>query len=252
MQQQGFDTMQLDQAKQHYEANGFIEVQGLLSPEQVRAAKEALLRYIEIQLPALPASDYVMEGDGVSVRNLWRMETHDGFFLALAQSPELLSLVETLVNGRAELMGVETFNKPAQVGSAVPPHQDNAYFCQRPADVLTVWIALDAVTPENGPVSYVSGSHTGGLRPHEASGVQGNSRGLVEKLTDEERGSAFAGLLEPGDALIHHCEVVHFSEPNRSNSSRCGLLLVYRGVHTETDRTMQADYKKGLAAQQTA
>ena len=54
-----------------------------------------------------------------------------------------------MVHGEPVSMGVETFNKPAKVGSGVPPHQDNAYFCLTPPDALTIWIALDAATMES-------------------------------------------------------------------------------------------------------
>jgi ectoine hydroxylase-related dioxygenase (phytanoyl-CoA dioxygenase family) len=40
-----------------------------------------------------------------------------------------------------------------KVGSGVPYHQDIAYFCQPPPDMLTVWIAIDAVTEANGTVA---------------------------------------------------------------------------------------------------
>jgi ectoine hydroxylase-related dioxygenase (phytanoyl-CoA dioxygenase family) len=78
------------------------------------------------------------------------------------------------------LVGVETFNKPARVGSGVPYHQDNAYFCQTPPDMLTIWIAMDAVTMANGPVYYVRGSQKTGMLPTKLSGVKGNSIGLAE------------------------------------------------------------------------
>jgi hypothetical protein len=60
------------------------------------------------------------------------MDRHDPFFDTLAQREEILALVRELVHGEPVLMAVETFNKPARVGSGVPPHQDNAYFCQSP------------------------------------------------------------------------------------------------------------------------
>ncbi len=70
---------------------------------------------------------------------------------------------------------VETFSKPAYVGSVVPYHQDNAYFNLTPPDSVTCWIALDDSSQENGCVYYARGSHREGLRPHKASAVKGNS-----------------------------------------------------------------------------
>src|SRR6185312_15180475 len=113
--------------------------------------------------------------------------------------------VRHLVHGEPVLLGVETFSKPARVGSGVPPHQDNAYFCQAPPDVLTIWIAMDAATEANGPVFYLKGSHRGGTLPHRPSGVAGNSMGLVT-LPPHEKADVLCGTLEAGDALIHHCQ----------------------------------------------
>jgi ectoine hydroxylase-related dioxygenase (phytanoyl-CoA dioxygenase family) len=153
----------------------------------------------------------------------------------------VLALVRTLVRGEPVLMAVETFNKPARVGSGVPPHQDNAYFCQAPPDVLTIWVAVDAVTEANGPVFYLKGSHRGGTRPHRPSGVAGNSMGLAN-MPHHDDGDVFRGTLEPGDALIHHCETVHWSGPNQTDDPRCGLLMVFRGAHTADDPKLKGAY----------
>ena len=80
-----------------------------------------------------------MEADGKTVRNLWHMDQYDPFFKSLSQRKPILDLTRRLVHGDPVLMAVETFNKPARVGSGVPPHQDNAYFSQTPPDVLTIF-----------------------------------------------------------------------------------------------------------------
>jgi ectoine hydroxylase-related dioxygenase (phytanoyl-CoA dioxygenase family) len=226
-----------------YEREGFIRVPELYNEHKVKEVRTEVERYIRESLDSLPEGDYVLEADGKSVRNLWRMDEHSTYFEQLAHDPGLLVLLERLLHGEPELSGVETFNKPAKTGSGVPPHQDNAYFCKRPPDMLTVWIALDPVTEENGPVNYVAGSHRDGLRPHEASGVKGNSMKMAGELPAGQR--VAPGLLNAGDALIHHCETIHFSEPNHSDRPRLGLLMVYRGKHTQTDPDLKAAYDAG-------
>jgi len=144
-------------------------------------------------VPALPESDVVYEADGQAIRNCWRMHAHDSFFAQLPAEKRLQTLIAALVNGTPFCMGVETFNKPAKVGSGVPPHQDNAYFCQEPPDVLTVWVAMDDVTSENGPVHYLSGSQIQGLREHTPSGVKGNSIGLAEPVDEADASVALLG-----------------------------------------------------------
>ena len=225
-----------------YDRNGFVHIPGFLSREDVGRIRQALDDYIRDVLPHVPEADRVLEADGTSVRNLWRMDQHDRFFKALAERAEITELVTRLVKGDPVLIAVETFNKPHKVGSAVPYHQDNAYFCQSPPDVLTVWVALDAANSTNGAIYYAPESHKGGLLPHKPSGVQGNSVGLAhppDPVSTQERCVALA----PGDALIHHCEVIHRSEPNRSDRPRCGLLMVYRGAHTRTNDKLRAWYE---------
>lgn len=235
----------LDEMKAAYDQDGVIRVRKLFDADRMTEIKAALDRYIQEIAPTLATSDVTFEADGQHVRNLWRMEKHDAFFAALAKEASLLEQVGVLLNGEPVLLGVETFSKPARVGSGVPPHQDNAYFCQTPADVLTVWIAVDAVTDANGPVFYARGSHKLGMLPHKPSGVKGNSMGLASAF---EKDNIFSGTLDPGDALIHHCQTIHYSAPNRTDHARCGLLCVYRAAHTQYDPVLQAAYAQGGAA----
>ena len=229
-----------------YERDGCTRVRGFLDASLLPVVRAHLERYMREIAPRVPVADRVFEADGVTVRNLWRMEQHDPFFADLAGRKEILELVAQLVHGEPVLMGVETFNKPARVGSGVPPHQDNAYFCQSPPDVLTIWIAMDAATEANGPIFYIRGSQTA-VHPHRPSGVAGNSMGLA-KMPAHDEADIFRGTLEPGDALIHHCQTIHWSAPNKTDHPRCGLLMVYRGGHTQFDQALKDSYDAARSA----
>lgn len=232
--------MDISRLAAEYARDGVIRVPGLFSAEKIEELRAALQHYSETVFPTLPPEDVVLEQDGKSVRNFWRMEKHDRYFETLTRVPGVLALVGALVHGDPVAMAVESFNKPARVGSAVPQHQDNAYFCYSPPDALTVWIAVDEVTEENGPIHYVRGSHKGGLQPHAPSRVAGNSMGLAAPVACTD---PYVGLLAPGDALIHHSETIHYSAPNRSGRSRLGLLIVYRGAHCVKDPALLNAYK---------
>jgi len=234
-----------DSFKTAYIRDGVLRCRGFFTSEEVDEIRSAFEAYGS-RRDQLPESDVTLETDGTAVRNFWRMDTHDPFFHELAIRPQLLRVVEPLVGGEAVVMGVESFNKPARLGSAVPPHQDNAYFCQRPADVLSVWISIDAATRENGAVEYWLGSHHE-PQPHQPSGIRGNSFGLVDPaITD--RYEHFLGTVDPGDVLIHHCRTIHSSQPNQSDHPRLSLVIVYRGAHTETDEEMKDEYRRALGS----
>ena len=241
------NTIDLPKLLTDYEREGFVVIRQFLSVEEVAGVRAELERYIREDLASLPPDAATREADGQTVRNLWRIEQHNAKLRALAEREDIRRLIGALVHGEPVLAAVETFNKPARVGSGVPYHQDNAYFCRTPPDMLTVWIAIDAVTPENGPVYYVPGSHLGGVRPTKPSGVRGNSIGMAEppSVPLEQQ---FCALLASGDASIHHCNTIHHSAPNPTEHSRLGLLFVFRGSHTQTDPVLKATYAAASAA----
>ena len=137
---------EIDQWGQAYERDGVVRMPGLLTETGLQQVRVRLEQYHRDVFPLLPPGDVVLEADGRTVRNYWRMQQHSPFFRGLADATAIRRLVGRLVHGEPELAAVELFNKPAKVGSAVPPHQDNAYFCQTPPDMLTVWVALDPAT----------------------------------------------------------------------------------------------------------
>jgi ectoine hydroxylase-related dioxygenase (phytanoyl-CoA dioxygenase family) len=229
-----------------YQRDGVVRIREFFPAETVREIRHELDRYMRDDLVTKPADARTLEPDGQTVRNLWRLEQHNAFFRELAERKEITSLVGNLVGGVPVLSGVETFNKPARVGSGVPYHQDNAYFCRTPSDMLTVWVAIDPVRVENGPVYFIKGSHKNGLLPSRPSGVTGNSVGLVDSPT-VPLSEQFCALLEPGDATIHHCETIHHSQPNHTDQPRLGLLFVYRGVHTRINEEWRTAYMAAVA-----
>lgn len=241
------NTQNTTQLLADYENDGVVRVPHFLSADEVSAVRVELERYIRDDLAAQPGDACTFEKDEKTVRNLWRLEKYNEWFSELGEREDIKAFIAPFVHGEPLLVGVETFSKPARIGSGVPYHQDNAYFCQTPPDMLTVWIAIDGVTEANGPVFFVKGSHKAGILPTKPSGVRGNSIGMAEP-TPVPLGDQFCGLLEPGDATIHQCETIHHSAPNTTNFSRLGLLLVYRGSHTQSDPNLKEAYAAAVAA----
>src|SRR5262245_11424417 len=236
--------------KQTYDRDGLLKIDQLFTEERMFEIETELARYVSEVVPRLPPQDVVFEirqnecGEK-AIRNLWRMEHYSDYFAELARDADLLKLIGVLVNGIPNLVAVELFAKPSRVGSAVPYHQDNAYFNYSPPDALTCWIALDESNLTNGCVYYGRGSHRQGVLPHIASHIQGNSLKLMDP-PDPSDVDEIPGVLKRGGAIIHHCCLFHRSEQNASVKPRRGLLLVYRGAHCEEDPVGMSRYLEVL------
>ena len=125
-----------------YDRDGVIRIRGFFDSKLITEIRGEIERYTREILPLQEMPDCTLEADGSTIRNLWRLEKHSNYFRRLAGRRDLRLVVRKLGQGDPVLVAVETFNKPANVGSSVPYHQDNAYFCQSPPDVVTVWIAI--------------------------------------------------------------------------------------------------------------
>ena len=67
------------------------------------------------------------------------------------------------------------FAKPKKIGIETKPHQDNAFFCMKPSEVLTFWFPVKFANKINGSLYYYMGSHKSGIFEHEAKGNLGAS-----------------------------------------------------------------------------
>ncbi len=163
----------------------------------------------------------------------------DRSWLEFGTIPEVLDGVERLLGENLIVWAMECFRKKGARGKAVPWHQDGCYWPIRPLASCTVWIALDRVTPENGCMRIVPGSHRGRrLLTHGITeGDRVNLRQTV--AADEMPGAAPVDVvLEPGMMSFHDVYTVHGSAPNESGTRRAGLSVRYMPSSSYYDRRL--------------
>ncbi len=208
--------------------DGVVVLEDLFSEEEIRPISDEVNRIVSGEANYLPDSEKIYEpgSNPPRLRNAFRMHLYHGLFMSVAQNPRLASVIASILGGPLRLYGSQIFAKPADVGSAVPRHQDMPYWPFAPDEMISAWIALDDSTLENGCVRFSLGSHKLGRLPHEPSGVAGNSLGLVP----DQRVNALPEKpmeIRRGSCVLHHCLTVHRSEPNRSAQARRGLIYIY-------------------------
>jgi phytanoyl-CoA hydroxylase len=242
--------MDFQPLKAEFDARGFVVVRQFLPGEDLQELQRQLERYVREVVPSLPdsAAFYHDRSRPETLKQLQHMSVDD-FFERYRRQPRWKALAEALVGEPAEAQEPEWFNKPPGTEHPTPPHQDNFYFCLRPPNVVTLWLALDRIDEQNGCLRYVPGSHLQGLRPHAATSVLGFSQGITDfGPQDIEREVALR--LEPGDLLVHHGETIHRADPNRSNTrQRRAFAMVFRGASCQRDPEAYARYEQAMRAQ---
>lgn len=233
-----------------FEKQGFALLPGFLAPAELAELQGALERYIRDVVPRLPPADafYLDRDRTESLKQLQHMR-RDPFFLEFVRRPRILALGRDLLGEEVFPHEPEWFNKPPGYPSPTPPHQDNYYFCLRPPQVLTLWIALDPVDQGNGCLRYVPGSHRRGLRPHAASRILGFSQGISD-YGEADRAAETAIRLQPGDAVVHHGETIHRADANASaDRHRRAFAVVLQGESSARDEAAFTRYQLALEQQ---
>jgi len=153
----------------------------------------------------------------------WRVRPafHD-----LLWHPAVTVPARQILGGPVRLLHDQLFCKPAGHGGIVAWRQDYSYWTYaQPMNHLTVWIALDDATEENGCLHYVPGSHRWGLLP--ITGLTEDMTGIEGVLTPAQK-AAFKPVpirVRKGEAALHHPLMVHGSYANRSARPRRATVV---------------------------
>ncbi|NKB60923.1 MAG: phytanoyl-CoA dioxygenase family protein [Gammaproteobacteria bacterium] len=142
-------------------------------------------------------------------------------WLEFATHPDLMNMAAQLIGEDIILWGTTIFGKPAKNGKETPWHQDGDYYPIRPLETLTIWIALDDVTKDNGPMRFIPGSHKGRkLYSHhwQESGDLTINEVCDSEHFDESRAEDL--LLEAGQVSFHDVYMIHGSGANSTARRR--------------------------------
>jgi ectoine hydroxylase-related dioxygenase (phytanoyl-CoA dioxygenase family) len=164
------------------------------------------------------------------------------FLYDICMHPTILDLVEDLLGPDFYLWGSNFFIKEPRSLSTVGWHQDAYYWPLDPHESLTVWLAFDDSTVENGAMTVVPGSHRAGLLKH----IRVRETDSVLML-ECERGqfaedTAVPVPLKAGEVSIHDDKLVHGSPANPSATRRAGLTIRYSRTNVKCDLTINPHF----------
>src|SRR5204863_9843913 len=81
--------------------------------------------------------------------------------------PEWVKITTELLGPNVDLYWNQAVFKMPEGQKEFPWHQDDGYTPVDPSPYLTLWLAINDATVENGCISALPGSHKCGLLPHE-------------------------------------------------------------------------------------
>ena len=142
-------------------------------------------------------------------------------FRKLAYNSDILDIVQDIIGPNIMLFHDQGLFKPALTGGPVFWHQDNAYWKCTPPNLVSMWLTLDDVDVHNGAMQVIPGSH---LKPvwHNPSE---STNALLDLGGSIDASRAVVVDLPAGGCMFHHCQTLHYTQPNTTERQRRAFVL---------------------------
>ncbi|WP_417210064.1 phytanoyl-CoA dioxygenase family protein [Antarctobacter sp.] len=215
--------MLTDAQKAFYADNGYLKVEQVVTPQELADLQTVTDGLID-------ASRQVTESD--EIYDLDRGHGPDAPRLTRIKLPHKRHAIYDQILKRSkvtevlnDLLGPDTFLNTSKLntkapggGAAVEWHQDWAFYPATNDSLLAFGLMLRDVTPENGPLMVVPGSHKGPVLSHHAGGVFCGAVDPDDPQFHRDKAVTLTG--RAGDMTVHHVRILHGSAPNVSDRAR--------------------------------
>jgi len=195
--------------------HGYVVIPQVFQPNEVAAYRD---HYMKLRAEG----SYPFDLDGVATTDtdplkkfprMLHMHHWDEVSLRWLLDARLNQCLTALLG--AEPLAVQTmlyFKPPGARGQAM--HQDNFYLGVAPGTCAAAWLALDECDEGNGCMQVVPGSHKWPLLCTQPADTRISFTDVAVPLPPQQE--SVPVVMEAGDVLIFHGNLVHGSLPNKS------------------------------------
>ena len=213
--------------------DGFVVLEGLFSAAECAEWKAECGRILESVRATHRAAGRAVDDAQLFVGGVYvGLTQRSPVFARAAADPRVVGVLQAILGADVEFLSDKVVFKSSVEDQASPWHQDYPYW--RGGHKVSIWIACDPATPENGCLKLLPGSHRAEVH-HDHVRSQKGFGNRVEGL-DESR--AISAPLPAGGAVFFHDLTLHASHPNRSGADRWAVITTYRDARDPEPETM--------------
>ena len=206
----------------HYNQEGYLLLEDAVFPApRFAALKDCFENLLQTWL----AQKVSRSPEHMDVPHFWEPRLFDWLL-----DDAVLDIVEPLIGPDIALFSSHFICKPPAVGKRVPWHEDSAYWQGRldPMKVVTVWLAIDPSTPENGNMQIIPRTHHHGYSNYQDVANPDQSVFSTEIREGQfDPSLAVDCTLQPNHASLHDGRLIHGSAANTAAQRRCGYTMRY-------------------------
>ena len=214
-----------------YHRDGYAVVKQAFTAAEIELLRRAAKEDRQLDQHSFGKGD----GEGGTVRlSLWN-HPGDTLYGMFARCERIVNTAEQILEGEVYHYHSKMIMKDAKIGGAWAWHQDYGYWYQNGVlfPLLTsASIAVDPSTRENGCLQVLRGSHHMGRIEHVLTGDQAGAD--LERVHEAQRRMELDYLvMEPGDVVFFHANLLHRSDQNKSDHPRWSMICCYNAARND-------------------
>ncbi|HMR84712.1 MAG TPA: phytanoyl-CoA dioxygenase family protein [Niabella sp.] len=219
-----------------YKENGFLVIEDFLDANELEEWRNAVMNAIDerhgMKIPGkniqVGMEDGINEDAGYfskvfdQLLNLWQT----------SEAMKKLMLDPRIGKMAAELAGVEgirIWHDQALIkrpwANPTSWHLDTPFWSFSDRRALSIWVALDDATPENGCLYFMPGSFK--ETTFENKGIGKNMDGIFSVYPQFSKAPSFCGNMKAGSCSFHNGLTIHGAGANMTNGYRRAMTCAY-------------------------
>jgi len=225
-----------EQQIQSYQSNGFIVIENFLSPEELEHWRKAVTAAVEERAGIkIPGKDIKTgEADGINEDSGYFAKVFDQL-LNLWQTNEAVK--EMMIDQRIGKMaaqlsgadGIRIWHDQALIkrpwANPTAWHLDTPFWSFSDRRAISIWVALDDATLENGCLFFIQGSHT--ITNFDKITIGRNMDGIFDIYPQLKNSRSIAAPMKAGSCSFHNGLTVHGANANMTNGFRRAMTCAY-------------------------
>lgn len=214
-----------------YQENGFVVHPAFLSAAEVAELKAAVLESVAAmgrKKVAGDAANAAQEGENYYDKvftqrlNLWRINPTVKRYML---SPDLGRMLCQLAQVKAMRVWHDQALIKQPFANPTSWHLDNPYWSFFSPNSISIWIALEDATPQNGCMYFLPGSHK--LATYQNAGIGENMADLFKIYPKMAEIDSVCAPMKAGDCSFHNGLCAHGAGANMTRRPRTAMTCAY-------------------------
>ncbi len=213
-----------------FQQDGLVLLRALVGPSQCSLILDAAREEMKTMNGPIETEGEYNETDNRTLRRLRQVYDRRAEFREWMRDASIRPMLKQVL-GETPVLTLAHHNsimtKMPSESSETCWHQDNRYWDFENDNLVSVWLALDEESSENGVLSFIPGSHR-----LEFSEDRFDEKSCFLKEPGENAKLIAKSVqfdLHPGDVVLFHCKTLHHAYANRTDKPKISFVYTVRG-----------------------